>query len=458
MERREFLRRVGVALAGLSLTSQTSNSDTRPNFLVVMTDDQPHYTIPYMDAVSSTIKNQGVTFSPHAYVSTPICSPARATLLTGKWSHNTNHTLGGYKELRDSGLQNDTVATRLKNAGYATFFGGKYINGYDGWAVPPGWDSWFAMVEPVNATGSFRYRAGDRIKKYDRAVYNETDVLRGGVERFVRNRAGSSQPWFAYVCQHAPHGPYTPASRHADGFAKTPLRRVPSVAEKDLSDKPVWVQNRAPYTDRERKINTIGYRGKLRELQEVDDLVGRLMNALVHTNQLANTWVFFLTDNGYLLGEHGLAGKSIPYEESSRTPFLVRGPGLPGGVQSDALVSHVDLPPTLLDFAGASWSDLDGDSLLPVLTNGGARPDGWRNELLVEDLVRGWNMLRTMQYAYVEWNSGEKELYDMNSDPYQLRSLHADPGKADLIAQLSSRLSEMKRCSGPSCRSSEVAL
>lgn len=452
MERREFLRRVGAALAGLSLTSQADSGGTGPNFLVVMTDDQPHYTIPYMDAVSSAIRDQGLTFSPHAYVSTPLCSPARGTLLTGKWSHNTGFTLGGYNELRAGGLQNDTIATRLQNAGYATFFGGKYINGYDGQSVPPGWSSWFAMVEPVNDPDSFSYRAGDRTRTYDRAVHNETDVLRVGAARFVRNRAGSSQPWFAYVCPHAPHGPYYPASRHADEFTSEPLSSVPSVGEEDLSDKPGWVQERAPYTDRERKVHTKGYRGKLRELQEVDDLIRRLMSVLLDTDQLANTWVFFLTDNGYLLGEHGLGGKSIPYEESSRTPFLVRGPGLPAGAQSDVLVSHVDLPPTLLDLAGVPWSDLDGNSLVSVFAGGGVQPDGWRNELLVEDLVRGWNMLRTTQYAYVEWDGGEKELYDMVSDPYQLQSLHADPEKADLMSQLSLRLSAMKGCSGASCR------
>jgi arylsulfatase A-like enzyme len=250
VERRAFLRRVGVALAGLSLTSQTSGGDVKPNFLVVMTDDQPYYTIPHMAVVSSKIKNLGVTFSPHAYVSTPLCSPARATLLTGKWSHNTNLTLGGYETLRDSGLQNDTIATRLQNAGYATLFGGKYINDYDGKAMPPGWDSWFAMVEPVNDPVSFSYRTGGRTKTYDRAVYNETDVLRGEVERFVRNRANSPQPWFAYVCPHAPHGPYTPAKRHANEFETKRLRGVPSVGEKNLSDKPGWCRTTPPIPTR----------------------------------------------------------------------------------------------------------------------------------------------------------------------------------------------------------------
>ena len=133
---------------------------------------------------------------------------------------------------------------------------------------------------------------------------------------------------------------------------------------------------------------------------------------------------------------------------------------MPHGVRSSVMVSHIDLPPTLLDLAGAPWSDLDGRSLVPVLSSGGAQPDGWRDEVLVENLRRrdrGWSMLRTPRYAYVEWETGEKELYDMKADPYQLRSLHADADKAELIAQLSSRLSAMKSCSGESCRTTEAA-
>ena len=106
-------------------------------------------------------------------------------------------------------------------------------------------------------------------------------------------------------------------------------------------------------------------------------MVRRVMDALAETNQLKNTFVFYLTDNGYLLGEHGLHKKNIPYEEASRTPFIVRGPGVRSGFKSSVMVSHTDLPPTLLDLAGAFWADLDGRSLVPVFSAGGEqRPDG----------------------------------------------------------------------------------
>jgi N-acetylglucosamine-6-sulfatase len=442
MSRRDFFAlggAAGAALAGLSLTEAMSGRRDKPNLLVIMTDDQPYYTVPRTRAVTSLIRDRGIDFSPYAYVSTPICGPARA-----------------YQDLRASIYGSDTVATRLKRAEYRTYFGGKYANGYDGGAIPPGWDSWFAMVEPISEAGSFLYSNGTQTRRYNRAVDNETDVLSASAERFVRDRAGSPAPWFAYVCPHAPHSSYSPTPRHADEFATTPLRDVPSGGELELSDKPKWVQTEDPYTDSERQRNAEAYRGKLRELQEVDDMVRRLVGALSETDQLKNTYVFFLTDNGYLLGEHGLHKKNVPYEEASRTPFIVRGPNLPSGLKSSVMVSHTDLPPTLLDLAGAYWADLDGRSLAPVFSAGGERPAGWREEVLVEDLGRGWNMLRTPRWAYVEWDEGEKELYDMYTDPYQLRSVHAEARKTDLIARLSARLDTLKGCSGDSCRTADT--
>ncbi|HYQ82481.1 MAG TPA: sulfatase-like hydrolase/transferase, partial [Rubrobacter sp.] len=144
-----------------------SGGSDEPNLLVIITDDQPYCTVSHTKAVASLIRDRGTTFSPYAYVSTPICGPARATLLTGKWSHNTGltKTAGAYQDLRASIYESDTIATRLKQAGYSTYFGGKYTNGYDGNAIPPGWDAWFAMVEPINKADSFLYRNSSRTRR-----------------------------------------------------------------------------------------------------------------------------------------------------------------------------------------------------------------------------------------------------------------------------------------------------
>jgi arylsulfatase A-like enzyme len=125
LSRRQFLGQAGAALASLSLVGATSGASERPNFLVIMTDDQPYYTVPLTKSVVSMIGDPGTTFSPYAYVSTPACGPARATLLTGKWSHNTGLTKTklAYQELHASAYESDTIATRLAQAGYRTYFG-----------------------------------------------------------------------------------------------------------------------------------------------------------------------------------------------------------------------------------------------------------------------------------------------------------------------------------------------
>ena len=176
MSRKEFfaLGGVGAAVAGLSLTEAMSGRRDGPNLLVIMTDDQPYYTVSRTEAVASLIGDRGITFSPHAYASTPICGTARATLLTGRYSHNTGltKTAGAYQDLRSSIYESDTIATRLKQAVYSTYFGGKYTNGYDGIAVPPGWDAWFAMVEPIQEADSFLYRNDRQTRRYDRSAVN----------------------------------------------------------------------------------------------------------------------------------------------------------------------------------------------------------------------------------------------------------------------------------------------
>ena len=166
------------------------------------------------------------------------------------------------------------------------------------------------------------------------------------------------------------------------------------------------------------------YEGKLEELQDVDDQIGRVLDVLRDTGQLRRTWIFFVSDNGYLLGEHRLLSKSQPYEEAAGVPFVVRGPGVePATV--DALVSQVDLMPTTLDIAGLdpdTGRDLDGRSMLEPLRSGDW--SSWRRRLIVENTHLDWALLREGSHAYVEHrDAGEWELYDLARDPHQLASL-----------------------------------
>jgi N-acetylglucosamine-6-sulfatase len=172
--------------------------------------------------------------------------------------------------------------------------------------------------------------------------------------------------------------------------------------------------------------------------------------------QLEDPYVFFATVNGFLLGEHRLEEKSVPYEEAVRTPLLIRGTGIPAGQERSQIVSNVDLAPTFADLAGTeSPVNPDGRSLEPLLS--GTPPQEWREVLLLESRARNrplWSGLRTQRYAYSEYETDEKELYDLEADPYQLRSIHesADPA---LVSELSGKLNALRGCAGHSCREAE---
>ena len=185
-------------------------------------------------------------------------------------------------------------------------------------------------------------------------------------------------------------------------------------------------------------------------------MVRRLMGTLAYTGQLDNTYVFFATDNGYIMGEHRIDAKGAPYEEATRTPFVVRGPRVARGESSTALAGLIDLPPTLCELAGASTDGFDGRSLSPLL--GGSVPDTWRRHLFVEHFPGDrFRMLRSDRYVYVEYpGTNERELYDMSDDPHQLRSLHRATGKQSLVSEFSARLEQFAACSGESCRAAEV--
>ena len=204
------------------------------------------------------------------------------------------------------------------------------------------------------------------------------------------------------------------------------------------------------------------YREKLRETEDVDVGFNRIMNALAETNQLDNTYIFFLTDNGYQFGEHNLDKKLWPYEESARTPFVVRGPGVQQDTTSGKLVSQVDLLPTICELAGADTSGVDGRSLGPLLRDPAAP---WREYLLVEAEGRGWHSVRMRKFdetiqnydnlLYIRWNSGFEELYDYENDPELLDGEINTPRERAHVEDLRQRLETMRMSAGNTYRAAE---
>lgn len=214
------------------------------------------------------------------------------------------------------------------------------------------------------------------------------------------------------------------------------------------------------------------YRNQLESLQTVNRAVVQITDALAEAGELKNTWIFFTSDQGIHLGQHRLDyGKLTPYETDTGFPLIVRGPGVPTGAASERLTGNHDLAPTFADIAGTDAPGADGRSLLPVLTG---EPEGWRTALFAERRrfaddppraggpqdVPAWEAVRTERYSYVEYpGTGERELYDLEADPHQLRNLlHKPTPEAEArAAELSVRLNALEDCVGDSCRAAEDA-
>ena len=414
------------------------------NILWIITDDQMRSTLRSMDRTWRRLVRKGVRFR-QGYSAVPLCGPARASILTSRYPHNHGcHTNMTHPPFVAQGHDWDTVATRIKEAGYDAGYFGKYMNGLSQQPsyVAPGWDRWVTLLDGmvdhprVNVDGDVR-RVGSQ-REFDHFAAQR-------LRRFIRRHRDG--PWFAVFSPTAPHFPYTPSPEHADDFDGVPWD-PPAFNESDMSDKPTWMQT-LPLQDGRRMRQV--YEGKLEELQDVDDQVGSVMNVLRRTGQLKRTWVFFISDNGYLLGEHRLIHKAQPYEESAGIPFVVRGPGIePRTV--DALVSQVDLMPTTLDVAGLdpdTGRDLDGRSMLEPLRSGDW--SAWRRRLIIENTNLGWALLREGSHAYIEhYRAGEWELYDLATDPHQLASLR----DAD-ISEWAGKTGQLSRSQGLALRALE---
>jgi arylsulfatase A-like enzyme len=463
---------LGVLLAGgavfavTAVAAQAAVEPPKPNIVLIMTDDQDYKSVKFMPKVRSNLARKGTSFE-NAFATTPLCCPSRATFLRGQYEHNhgviTNFAPeGGYARFHELGNQKSTVATWLKYGGYQTVLIGKYLNEYDGTAIPPGWSSWMARrhKDANTARGrAFVLNINGRLVKYPYAEYHDTDVLRDKASSYIRRRAGDQKPFFMYLATKAPHKPASNAPRHDGMFAEEPLPRPPNFDEEDVSDKPGWVQNRERLTPEVVQQITDSYRQRLRSLQAVDDLVAEVVDALRATGKLHNTYIVFASDNGWHQGEHRLPiGKGAPYEESIKVPFIVRGPGVPQGRRLDHMILNNDFAPTVADWAGATTpSFVDGKSIQSLLQTTPPKPNAWRRQILIEHVARAgapYTAVRTQTAKYVEYDNGDKELYKLNEDGYEVESRHETAPK--LLAAMQSRLALLEDCSGRTCRAGET--
>lgn len=446
----------------------------RPNFVVILTDDQSDNMLQSMALTRSIVGQRGITFR-RAYVEFALCSPSRATLLTGRYAHNHGIVANQGAFTRMIALETETVAFRLQEAGYRTGHIGKYINQYPSGRpnsyVPRGWTHWASLVGTTSRMTGYTINRNGTIL---RPSSYQTDFLAAESVRFIRQSVNAGQPFLLYLSTSAPHRPNLPAGRHAGRFPSAVYPRTPAFNEADVSDKPPFLRFPSLEPSVVAAIDE-NWRNALRQLQAVDEGVRKIHNVLRDLGVLSNTYVIFTSDNGAHDGEHRLGGagqpgfilggKQLLYETDIRVPFLVRGPGVPAGRIDDAhLVVNADLTPTLLDLAGLPVPETtDGRSLRPLLT--ATPPTAWRNAVPLErwldprqptaaPTARG---LRSHRYTWVEWATGERELYDNLVDPHQIDNIADDPALATLRDALAARTAALVTCAGAGCRSAEDA-
>ena len=460
---------------GFADTMRKAKAQTlaRPNIIFILTDDMRYDDLRYVPKTRSLLWGGGMRFE-NAFVSNPLCSPSRATIMRGQYSHNTgvlsnssidssSTDVGGWRAYQQNRNEADNVATRLQEAGYRTGLFGKYLNGYGDSRtfIPPGWDRWFATQGDF-----FDYNVNDQGTTIhfgtSKSDY-QTDVLSRRVNAFIAESASSSQPapFFAYVAPKAPHLPATPAPRDAHAYDGVRGPRLPSFNEANVSDKPPWISKRPSLTpDQVAAINT-RHENRVESLQAVDDLVQGVVDSLRSAGELRNTYIFFTSDNGFYHGEHRIpGGKWRPYEEDVHVPLLVRGPGVAAGSTTRKIALNTDYLPTFTDLAGTRTpSYADGRTLGPVLNGTVTR---WRSAVLLEAAAHyspTYEGIRTIGIGsapgrkYVEYSGGARELYNLDVDPNERTNHYSS--SSPVAASLAARLRALDDCAGDACFKAE---
>jgi arylsulfatase A-like enzyme len=485
-----------------------------PNVVFILTDDLAasdlnENTLEHMPNLKKLLIDKGTTFD-ESFVSNSLCCPSRATILRGQYTHNhqilsNEPPLGGFEKFRYLGHENSTIATWAKEQGYRTVLFGKYLNGYNDTYIPPGWDEWYAL------TGNYLSRTfneNGRMVDYDPQTDYDTDVMSEKASDYISRTAGADPPFFTadrpflmWIGTKAPHQPSAPAPRDENAYPDVTLPQPPNFDERDVSDKPDWIRDNPSLSPEQKGYMKELHRKRLQSMLAVDDMIGDLVKNLHESGELDNTYIFFTSDNGFHLGQHRLgAGKWTPYEEDIRVPLIVRGPGVPEGRTLHHMVLNNDLAPTLADLEGAEAPDfVDGRSLVPLLDEDPTPIEGWRQRFVLEGvaeqsevaqppfitestvaplltgdpLPNNWRRtsaasaqlseewgrpkmkaLRTNDHLYVEYKTGERELYDLRTDPYELRNVY-ETAPPDLKKRLESHLSTLGKCASEGCRTAE---
>jgi arylsulfatase A-like enzyme len=480
-----------LALSILVLLALPAAAQNRPNIIYIMSDDHAAHAIgAYGSHVNKTpnidrLARDGAVLT-NVFATNSICTPSRATILTGQYSH-----INGVTVFNRFDSTRMTVARLLQAGGYYTGMIGKWHlgsdpQGFDRWDILPGQG---AYMDPVfyTATSEKTYTG-----RYVTDVITELGI--DFLEQRPRNR-----PLFLMLHHKAPHRPWEPDAAHGARFAgewipepetfwdsyetrtdalhENQQRVANDLTRRDLKLKPppdlpgaeraAWLSAKPDTVTATIDGKTVTLTGEaltrwkyqrymqdyLATVQSVDDSVGHLLDFLDRSGLAKNTIVIYTSDQGFFLGDHGLFDKRFMYEESLRMPFLIRWPGVvKPGARIDAMALNVDFAPTFLEAAGLPPSkEMQGRSLVPVLK--GKPPADWRTSMYYryyhdpgDHNTRAHYGVRTGTHKLIYfWKKDQWELYDLVNDPFELHNLYGQPGHEAITATLKSELARLKK-------------
>ncbi len=453
MNRRDLLR--ATLAAGAADATAMAQGGKRRNVIFILIDDHRYDAIGFLKAQPwletpnlDRLAKEGAHFK-NAFVTTALCSPSRASVLTGVYAHR--HRIVD----NNTPIPAGTVffPSYLQKAGYKTGFFGKWHMGAEGDDPKPGFDQWISFRGQGTYLPSPNGLSinGRKVPQKGYITDELTDYALDWLKTLPKN-----QPYFMYLSHKAVHAEFEPAARHKGKYKDAKFVPPPTMAATGemAQHRPMWVQNQRnswhgvefPYHS---ELDIADYYRKYAEtLMAVDESVGRVLDELKARGELDSTLVIYMGDNGFAFGEHGLIDKRTAYEESMRVPLLARCPELfKGGQTVKQVVANLDIMPTVLDVCGAKApSGLDGKSWIP-LTQG--KQVEWRTELLYEyywernfPQTPTMHALRGDRYKFIRYQGiwDADELYDMQEDPLESRNLIYSEKHQSVIKEMREKL------------------
>ena len=415
------------------------SEDSQPNIIFILVDDQRYDALGMLDSRLSTpnldkLAAEGVFFE-NATVTTSLCSPSRASILTSQYTHD-HGVVDNNVPLKEGTI---TFPEVLQKTGYQTALIGKWHMGGHSDEPRPGFDHWVSFAGQGNYLPVDKYGNSNQLNINGKHVPQKgyiTDELTDYALNWLSGR-DAEQPFFLYLSHKAVHSNFEPPKRHRDAYAKTAFPLPDSATTEAVKNKPLWVQNQRnsfhgiEFAYHRNEIDLEGIQRRYYgALQAVDDSVGRIREWVEKNGDPDNTIIIFTSDNGFLFGDHGLIDKRNAYEASLRVPLIMHGKTLPKNETVSAPVINIDLAPTILELAGADSPDsFSGQSMLPLMFD---KKAPWREASLYEYF---WEFnyphtpttfsVRTPRYKLIQYHGiwDTDELYDLEQDPGEQHNL-----------------------------------